>query len=354
MCKTKECVDCGCVMKNVANATKRCKDCLPFFTKLNDRNRSKDRYLSKIEGAKTDVVFVRCILCGKSVCKKKTKKSSKLVQFCGKDCTDKFFKGGKKESVRWKENPFTFKASDVLVARKKRWDTKPIAKACDFCGSVKLLGEANARALNKSGRSFCDEDCAANWRSVHYASPNHKPMEELRQKTKARKHAERLLVEARKAERLAKRLTRPANKKTPGYATCCVCNKSWWVEQHATHIKYCSVSCRRKHPSNKKKRKELRRNREHVKRSRGIGDRITIAVLMRKHRSRCANCNTKCVTPEGYNHQNEGTIDHIMPLSKGGLHIWSNVQLLCRQCNTAKSDTVKPGTQLMLDLRFGQ
>jgi 5-methylcytosine-specific restriction endonuclease McrA len=36
----------------------------------------------------------------------------------------------------------------------------------------------------------------------------------------------------------------------------------------------------------------------------------------------------------------EATIDHVMPLSKGGQHVLSNVQLLCRQCNCAKGDTL--------------
>jgi 5-methylcytosine-specific restriction endonuclease McrA len=33
-------------------------------------------------------------------------------------------------------------------------------------------------------------------------------------------------------------------------------------------------------------------------------------------------------------------LDHIIPISKGGPHIWDNVACACRQCNQAKSDTV--------------
>lgn len=32
------------------------------------------------------------------------------------------------------------------------------------------------------------------------------------------------------------------------------------------------------------------------------------------------------------------TLDHVVPLSKGGAHRLSNLQLLCRECNTAKGD----------------
>ena len=32
------------------------------------------------------------------------------------------------------------------------------------------------------------------------------------------------------------------------------------------------------------------------------------------------------------------TADHIQPLADGGLSVWSNVQVLCRRCNSRKSD----------------
>ena len=32
------------------------------------------------------------------------------------------------------------------------------------------------------------------------------------------------------------------------------------------------------------------------------------------------------------------SIDHIIPLSKGGTHTWDNVQLVHKQCNSIKSD----------------
>lgn len=262
----------------------------------------------------------------------------------------------RKESVQFKNRPFTFRLSDRKVeARRTHPGRTPIAKACDFCGSVKLLGEANSRSLAKSGRAFCDEDCACGWKSIYYRLEQYEHNERLRVTGKARRAKVKAEIEQRAKDRLAKRLARPINKKTPGYVTCTLCHKTVWVEQHSQK-KFCSVKCGRKARRNtegyKSKRRESKRNREHIKRSKGVGDRITIPELMKKHKRRCVNCQTICVRPEGYNWENEANIDHVLPIASGGLHIWSNVQLLCRRCNMAKGAKVTQGAQLMLDLRF--
>lgn len=49
------------------------------------------------------------------------------------------------------------------------------------------------------------------------------------------------------------------------------------------------------------------------------------------------------IEPKGPN------LDHIWPLAHGGTHTWDNVQLLCRECNMAKSDK-KPDDPLQLSM----
>ncbi len=51
-----------------------------------------------------------------------------------------------------------------------------------------------------------------------------------------------------------------------------------------------------------------------------------LLVLQKKQ---CAVC-TKSI-PDSYH------VDHIFPLSKGGVHVKSNIQLLCKRCNLTKS-----------------
>lgn len=52
---------------------------------------------------------------------------------------------------------------------------------------------------------------------------------------------------------------------------------------------------------------------------------------------RCKICKTKVQKNDLYA-SNAAEVDHIVPLSKGGVHSYSNVQTLCRSCNNKKSN----------------
>jgi 5-methylcytosine-specific restriction endonuclease McrA len=54
---------------------------------------------------------------------------------------------------------------------------------------------------------------------------------------------------------------------------------------------------------------------------------LTRAALMRRDNYLCAYCGTKA-----------DTIDHVIPRSRGGLHIWENCVASCNRCNHRKAD----------------
>lgn len=72
---------------------------------------------------------------------------------------------------------------------------------------------------------------------------------------------------------------------------------------------------------------------------------ITLARLMKRDNHTCKLCGRK-VNESDYTYINDTfiagndypSIDHIKPLSKGGVHQWDNVQLAHRICNSLKSD----------------
>lgn len=55
----------------------------------------------------------------------------------------------------------------------------------------------------------------------------------------------------------------------------------------------------------------------------------------------CEQCGVSTpIEMKGKNKCNSPELDHIIPISKGGSHTYTNVQLLCRQCNATKFDAM--------------
>jgi 5-methylcytosine-specific restriction endonuclease McrA len=105
--------------------------------------------------------------------------------------------------------------------------------------------------------------------------------------------------------------------------------------------KYCARCAKRK----ENKSKEIRRR---MKVQAAMVDRdITVDKLYKRDGGICQICGKQCdfsdcLTKDGifYAGNNYPSIDHVMPLAKGGLHSWDNVQLAHRLCNSIKSDKV--------------
>lgn len=75
--------------------------------------------------------------------------------------------------------------------------------------------------------------------------------------------------------------------------------------------------------------RRLNANRRAQKVSAGRLSRGILSFLLASQRGKCANCTAK-LAETGHH------IDHIQPLSRGGLNVDSNVQLLCPPCNLSK------------------
>lgn len=128
-------------------------------------------------------------------------------------------------------------------------------------------------------------------------------------------------------------------------AKCACCGKAFKYQTVKRQKKklYCSARC------NRKSEKQRRRHRIRATYS----SEVFLNDVARTQKWKCYCCGVKCTLPNGSNASNEATLDHIHPLSKGGLHIRSNVQMLCRECNTRKSSDLVCGTQLNLPLYGG-
>lgn len=142
------------------------------------------------------------------------------------------------------------------------------------------------------------------------------------------KENNKILQEQREAYKEQQRAIRNAPKPCP------VCGKL------TTRPKYCSAICRdRANNSTKDARRRKKITNAMVDKD------ITVMGLFKRDAGVCYLCGQKC-NVEDYVIRDGNfiagdwypSIDHVVPLSKGGKHSWSNVKLAHRRCNSIKSD----------------
>lgn len=152
-----------------------------------------------------------------------------------------------------------------------------------------------------------------------------------------KRKAHKKLVEAQKKEweKIGK-----AKSEQLSFSVCKCCGNLFFSKRKG--VQYCSTACQTKLKDAIKKDRRIRKLR-----SIAIDKDITIEKLYTKSNGVCALCGGQC---DWSDHViNDGTfvvgamypsIDHVKPISKGGLHEWSNVQLAHFSCNSKKGDRV--------------
>lgn len=157
----------------------------------------------------------------------------------------------------------------------------------------------------------------------------------LREEKEAEREHKRIEREAKASERRAEEERKRADREHP----CPVCGDK------TIRKKYCSPECARKADN---KRRDF--NRRIKLKSAMVDKDITVEGLYRRDNKTCYLCGRKC-NFEDYTVRDGAfiagdwypSIDHVIPLAKGGLHSWDNVMLAHHRCNSEKRDkTISP------------
>lgn len=140
---------------------------------------------------------------------------------------------------------------------------------------------------------------------------------------------------------------------------CKVCGKEYTIRDYMKSIGtryernsgYCSAECKRefqRNNSNTKRRQGNRVRDKNTRRARMYGCKfekgITLKKLIERDGLRCAICGEMCDWNDHSWNKNCGplypSMDHIIPMCKGGGHTWDNVQVVHMICNDRKFTSV--------------
>jgi hypothetical protein len=123
---------------------------------------------------------------------------------------------------------------------------------------------------------------------------------------------------------------------------CMACCKPYKTTRNKA--KFCSVLCCNKYHN---KKHDMLRNTK-LRYNGAIDNDIYLEKVIRKYNNICSICGKEVDLNDCYHDiynnfivgRNYPSIDHVIPISKGGKHIWDNIQLAHMICNIKKSNKV--------------
>lgn len=230
--------------------------------------------------------MIKCEYCGKETTAKSHKKGG-TRRFCSIEC------------YKASRNPADYQLT-----------------ICKYCGKI-------FREKRDTLNFYCSKRCSVKAISENNAKARTECEAIEREEREHREAIHQELLEALEAvEHLRFRLEREKK--------CVVCGE-WFTAKSKIQI-CCSPECSRK-----------RDNAQHDHRIAKNGKpdaSITLSRLYRRDGGICKICGKELsfdIDPQSGDYP---SIDHIIPLAKGGLHQWDNVQLACRRCNWEKGDRI--------------
>jgi len=207
---------------------------------------------------------------------------------------------------------------------------KPVLIRCRVCGAIFRKRYNNvANSLLGLCKVLCPE-CKK------------QEQELIKQGRQAARQAQQQAQREAQSKRMAERNSREVNNSLTrrlANHVCKTCGRTFCIELTGYNsTNYCSKLCQ-----TAKYRKQHDRKRIARMYSKQHDNDITLKKLYQRDNGACYICGRQC---DWYDFEKTDktiicgdsypSIDHVIPLSKGGLHVWGNVKLCCRACNTVK------------------
>lgn len=192
---------------------------------------------------------------------------------------------------------------------------------CKKCGAIV---QKSAVTVRHKDRELICESCSE-LNKIQKAEDHKKQIEENQQQKK-------ILKMAAYSNKVDEQMS---------FRQCVICNSLFFSTNDRT--KTCSERCRKTYFNRQGNDKRLKKIKDRL-----VDKDISLINLYKRDNGICWICKGECdykdyeTTEDGYFivHDNYPSIDHVIPLAKGGEHSWDNVKLAHHRCNTLKSDKV--------------
>lgn len=219
---------------------------------------------------------------------------------------------------------------------------------CDKCGTEwRRRADSTVTTIRKTGHvrcPFCDSV-----KGKKAAEAEERKIKKREREKEVKEKAVQLWLntdmtqeQIRKACSCSSDIIKEIAKENPGRfsKTCKVCGATFKTSK--TNQTICSKKCNKKSTAygDWRKRRDIEKKTFEIT---SMGN-ITLVKVIQKDNNTCYLCGGKCDAFDCW-YKNDKvvcgdtypTIDHVVPLIKGGTHTWGNVRLACKKCNTHKA-----------------
>lgn len=277
---------------------------------------------------------MKCLLCGEE-CTNNSQDKKRIVKYCSREhyleYMEKQRNTPKSYCLNCNKPIYTLtnrgnirKYCSDECRKEKRHKDRFKYVVCQFCGKT-------FEEKRDSPNLYCSRKCSG-LGTMRLAALKKAESEELKEQADT-EHKKALFEQYEELMKQAEEI----RKRIESEKVCIVCG-SVFVSKSPQQI-CCSEQCSKRR-ENQRKDKRIYKN--------GAPDlSITLTKLYMRDQGVCQICGRRIDFDCDSNSDYYPSIDHIIPISKGGEHQWGNVQLACRVCNTlkgAKLDQTPPTT----------
>lgn len=230
---------------------------------------------------------------------------------------------------------------------------KPVQLRCKHCGHIQTFSADSIRQWSRNDAPTVCESCSeekSRIAAIIYASHEYARESTFEHQCPVCKRwiaSDALYCSASCQHRAAQLRSYESRKENfqSKLVKCRNCGKEFWTQFKGNKV-FCSDECRRKYARHNSR--VYRRTRKMLIHDAMVDNDITLPKLIERDHGICQICGGQ-VDTDDYSYDDNGnfivghdypSIDHVVPLSKGGKHSWSNVQLAHCYCNTLKNDNI--------------